>query len=355
MPLKLALLGFGNVNRALARLLLRKADALQAQHGLTLTVVGISSHRHGRAINPDGLDLNAALDAYERSSLDDLHVGSPSPAGGGGAEVGVAESRVFVETVPADVLIEATWMDPRSGQPATDLVRAALQRGLHVVTANKGPLAFAYRELRDLAAGKGVGFFFESTVMDGAPVHCVGREGLPATTVNRIRGILNSTTNSILTRLEQGVSFQAALKEMQEAGLAEADPSNDVEGWDSAVKIVTLANVHMGAELRPADVERTGIAGVTIEQVQAAVREGRRIKLLCEAWREGETVRARVAPLALLLDDPLAHVHRTSSAVTFETDTLPSLTIIEGDSSPATTAFGLLADVVNIARGRYHN
>ncbi|MBN1965084.1 MAG: homoserine dehydrogenase, partial [Anaerolineae bacterium] len=167
-------------------------------------------------------------------------------------------------------------------------------------------------------------------------------------------GVLNSTTNSILTRLEQGVPFAAALKEMQEAGLAEAEPGNDVDGWDSAVKIVTLANVHMGADLRPFDVDRTGIGDMTIEAVQTAVQQGRRIKLLCEAWREADgSVRARVAPTAIPLDDPLAHVLRTSSAVTFETDTLPALTILEGDSSPDTTAFGLLTDAVNLARGRF--
>ena len=343
MELKIALLGFGNVNRALARLLLRKADALQTEHDLVLTVVGISTNSHGRAIDPAGIDLRAALDVYASGAgLDSLHRGDPCP-----------DTLTFVRQVPAQLAVEATWMNPQTGQPATDVVRAALGRGMHVATANKGPLAFAYRELRALAAEEGVGFFFESTVMDGAPVHATGREGLPVTTVERIRGILNSTTNSILTRLEQGASFEVALKEMQAAGLAEADPTNDVDGWDSALKIAVLANVHMGADLRPVDVDRTGIGGITIAEVQGAVEDGKRIKLLCEAWREGETIKARVAPAALPLDNPLAHVYRTSSAVTFETDTLPSLTIIEGDSSPDTTAFGLLADVVNLVRGRY--
>jgi homoserine dehydrogenase len=342
MELKIALLGFGNVNRALARLMLRKVDALKAEHDLTLNVVGISTNSHGRAINQNGLDLNAALAAYENSTLDDLHTGAP-----------VADTIAFVQQVSADLIVESTWMDPQTGQPATDLNRVALQRGMHVVTANKGPLAYAHRELRGLAKEKGLGFFFESTVMDGGPVHAFGREALPVSTVNRITGVLNSTTNSILTRLEQGVPFDEALKEMQALGLAEADPTNDVDGWDSALKIIVLANVHMGADLRPADVDRTGIADVTIAQAQAAKSEGKRIKLLCEAWREGEAVKVRVAPTAISLDNPLAHVMRTSSAVTIESDTLTELTIIEGDSTPDTTAFGILADIVNIARGRH--
>jgi homoserine dehydrogenase len=343
MELKIALLGFGNVNRALARLMLRKSDALRTEHDLTLTVVGISTNSHGHCIDPAGIDLQRALDVVAGGGrLDSLHTGAA-----------LADTLAFVAAVPADLAVESTWMNPQTGQPATDLVRAALQRGMHVVTANKGPLAYAYRELRDLAKQKRLGFFFESTVMDGGPVHAFGREGLPVSTVKRIRGVLNSTTNSILTRLEQGVSFAVALKEMQDAGLAESDPTNDVDGWDSALKTVVLANVHMGAVLRPADVDRTGIAGVTIAQAQTAIRDGRRIKLLCEAWRDGDAVRARVAPVALPLDNALAHVMRTSSAVTFEADTLTELTIIEGDSSPDTTAFGILADVVNIARGRH--
>ncbi|GAB4574416.1 MAG: homoserine dehydrogenase [Anaerolineae bacterium] len=342
MELKIALLGFGNVNRALARLMLRKVEALKAEHDLSLRVVGISTNSHGRCIDPEGIDLAQALEVYASGSLDALHRGAA-----------VADTRAFVAQVPADLVVESTWMDPQTGQPATDLIRAALQRGMHVVTANKGPLAYAHRELRALAREKQLGFFFESTVMDGGPVHAFGREGLPVSTIHRIRGVLNSTTNSILTRLEQGVPFEDALREMQEAGLAEADPTNDIEGWDSALKIVVLANVHMGADLRPADVDRTGIADVTIAQAQAALKDGKRIKLLCEAWREGETVRARVAPTPLPLDNPLAHVMRTSSAVTFEADTLTELTIIEGDSTPDTTAFGVLADIVNIARGRH--
>ncbi|MCZ7544598.1 MAG: hypothetical protein M5R40_14235 [Anaerolineae bacterium] len=167
----------------------------------------------------------------------------------------------FIRACPADLIFEATWLDPHAGQPATDYVRAALRAGRHVVTANKGPVAFAYRELRDQARAHDVGFFFESTVMDGAPVLGVAREGLPGCHVTRIRGVLNSTTNAMLCRMEEGLSYEAALAEMQAAGLAEADPTLDVDGWDSAVKTVVLANVAMGADLRPADVAREGIRG----------------------------------------------------------------------------------------------
>lgn len=343
MHLDIAMLGYGNVARALARLLMRKADVLRDDFDLTFRVTGIATRSRGFAIDPDGLDLAAALALVDAgSSLDELHRVGP-----------VADTLAFLDACPADLIMEATWLNPQTGYPAVDYVRHALEAGRHVVTANKGPVAFAYRELRALAESKGCGFFFESTVMDGAPVLGIGREGLPATTVNRISGILNSTTNYVLTRLEQGETLDEAVKGAQAMGIAEADPSTDLEGWDATVKIVVLANVLMGADLRPQDVDRTGIMGVTAEMAQAARAEGKRVKLLCEAVRDGSVIRARVQPTALPLSSPLAQVDQTSSAVTIETDTLHHLTLIEGDTDPTTTAYGMLVDMINIARGRY--
>jgi homoserine dehydrogenase len=188
--------------------------------------------------------------------------------------------------------------------------------------------------------------------MDGAPVLVLGREALLATTVLRFRGVLNSTTNYILNALENGVSFDEAVNQTQKLGLSEADPTNDLEGWDSTVKTVVLANVLMGADLRPPDVDRTGIADLTAADVQAALNAGERIKLVCEAVRDGESVRASVRPTSLPLSDPLSQINGTGSAVTIETDTLRQLTIIEGDPDPTTTAYGMLVDMINIARGR---
>jgi homoserine dehydrogenase len=343
MHFNLALLGYGNVARALARLLLRKETTLRDEYDLTFRVTGIATRSHGLAIDANGLDLAETLRLVEaRERLDGLHRGAP-----------VSDTLAFLQACPADLVMEATWLNPQTGQPATDYVRAALEAGRHVVTANKGPIAFAYRDLRALAARQNAGLFFESTVMDGAPVLGIAREGLVGSTVERVRGVLNSTTNYILTALEQGVSFEDAVAETQRMGIAEADPTNDLEGWDAAVKIVVLANVMMGADLRPADVDRTGITQITADQARDALTSGQRIKLVCEAVREGEAVRASVRPTWLPLDDPLAQVDKTSSAVTIQTDTLHRLTIIEGDTDPTTTAYGMLVDMINIARGRY--
>lgn len=344
MEHKIALLGFGNVLKAFAELLLRKQEYLKQTLNTEIKVVGIATNSKGMAINPAGIDLAAALQMVKSGqSLNALHVGEA-----------VTDTFEFIQQVPAEIVLEATVLDPRTGQPALDYVRAALNAGKHVVTANKGPVAFGYRELKALAQSKGLGFFFESTVMDGMPLHSIAREGMLGLQTNRIRGILNSTTNSVLTRLEEGTSFDEAVAEMQRAGLAETDPSNDIDGWDASVKITILANVVMGADLRPSDVDRTGIRNVTVQDAQVAVKAGKHIKLVCEAVREGNSdkVKTSVRPIPLPLTDPLANITQTASAVTFETDILPNITLIEGNSSPTTTAYGMLVDALNIGRGR---
>ncbi len=345
MHLDVALLGFGNVGRALARLLMEKAPTLEAEFNLTFTVTGIATRSRGQAIDARGVNLERALSlAGTGSSLAVLPGGAPPPPDG---------ALAFIRSCPAHLIFETTWLDPNSGQPAIDYLRAALDAGRHVVTANKGPVAFAFRELRDLAQARGVGFFFESTVMDGAPVLGVIREGLPGCRVRRIRGVLNSTTNAMLCRMEEGLSYEAALAEMQAAGMAEADPTLDVDGWDSAVKIVVLANVAMGADLRPADVRREGIRGLDPQTVRRAAQADDHFKLLCEAWRENDEVRASVRPVRLPANDPMAQVRGTTSIVSFQTDVLPDLTLIEHNPTPRTTAYGMLADMINLARGRH--
>jgi homoserine dehydrogenase len=345
MELSIGLIGFGNVGRALAQLIDLKNQSLRSHYGLNISIMGIATKRHGIAIDPHGLEITRAIEAIEqRGSLGKLHAGGA-----------VKDTLAFIRDVPAELIVETSVLNPETGQPAIDYLRLALQLKRHVVTANKGPVAFGYHELRNLAARNDRGFFFESTVMDGVPVFSLVREALPLVDIHRIRGILNSTTNSILTRMESGVAFDAALREMQQAGLAEADPSHDVDGWDSAVKIVILANVLMGASLRPIDVERMGIGLVTPAEVQAAARGGQAIKLVCEAVKEDGTVRASVKPLALPLTDPLARVPGTGNIVRLETDMISHLSIGEGEAGPMTTAYGILTDIVNIARGHYRS
>lgn len=329
----LSLLGFGNVGKALVRLLIEKRDMLHDRYGIDWQITGVASRRLGWIAGPDGLDPDALLRGEFPASL---------------ADSGADPVRRWLETARADVLFENSSLNAETGQPAIHHLRTALDMGAHAITANKGPIVHAYRELRDLARQRGKRFLFESTVMDGAPIFSLFRDALPAATIVRFRGILNSTTNYILTRMEAGLDFDAAVREAQAIGIAETDPSADVDGWDATVKVVALATVLMDSPLDPARVERSGIRGLTSQAVRDALADGFRYKLVCTAERDGDgAIRARVGMEKVSLTDPLASVAGTSSLVHFETDVLPGLTLTEHNPGPKTTAYGLLADFVN--------
>lgn len=342
MPtVRLALLGFGSVGQALARLLLRKRDELRQRYDLDFLVTGIATGRHGAAIAPQGLDLEAALRLAEAGErLDALSAVTPP-----------ADGIAFVQQVPADVLFENTPVNYETGEPAVTHLRLALERGMHAITANKGPVVHAYRELTALAQRMGRRFYFESAVMDGAPIFSLFREALPAAQLRAFRGILNSTTNLILTRMEEhGETMDEAVAYAQSIGIAETDPSGDVDGWDAAIKVAALVTVLMGVPLTPQQVEREGIRGITAAMVAEAQAQGKRWKLVCSAHREGEAVVARVRPELVGPESPLFGVRGTSSIVTFQTDVLGDLSIVEEDPGPHTTAYGLLADFLNAVR-----
>jgi len=336
----LALLGFGNVGQAFWRLLQRKKDLLLKDHGISFTITGIATGRHGMAINPQGIDIEQALQLISSGGMLDSLSSHPP----------LADPIEFIRTCDADVLFENTPVNYIDGQPAVSYLRTALQAGMHAITANKGPVVHAYQELTDLAKKHGHKFYFESAVMDGAPIFSLFRESLPATNLQSFYGILNSTTNLILTRMETGESFDSALAYAQSIGLAETDPSGDIDGWDASVKIAALVSVLMGIPFMPGDVERTGIRSLTSDDIFQALKQGKRWKLVCTARREGASVLARVHPELVGADSPLYGVNGTSSIVTFETDVLPQLSIVEGNPGSDTTAYGLLADFINATR-----
>jgi homoserine dehydrogenase len=337
----LALLGFGNVGQSLARLLQRKAPSLSGDYGITFTVTAIGTGRHSLAVDSGGLDLEKALRLAAAGESLSVLTGRPAPA----------DAFELLHLSGADVLFENTPVNYHSGQPALSYLRSALEMGMHAITANKGPVVHGYRQLTELADQVGRKFLFESAVMDGAPVFSLFRQALPAAELRGFRGILNSTTNLILDRLEAGESLAQAIAYAQSIGIAETDPSGDVDGWDAAVKVTTLVTVLMGIPLLPEQVQRQGIREITPRNITAAADEGYRWKLVCSAYREGAGVRAFVAPEMVPPSDPLYNVGGTSSIITFETDVLPQLTLVEGNPGPETTAYGLLADFINAARG----
>jgi homoserine dehydrogenase len=340
----LALLGFGNVGRALARLLLKKRHDLQNDYQITFSVTGIATGRHGMAVDLEGFDLEEALAVFERDvsprrSLDDL---SKIELDG--------DMDGFIAACRGNVLFENTPVNYATGEPAAGYLKSALEAGMHAITANKGPVVHAYRELTDLALSRGLRFYFESTVMDGAPIFSLFRETLPGARLLSFKGILNSTTNLILKRMEEGESFDQAVAYAQSIGIAETDPSGDVDGWDASVKVAALVTVLMGVPLKPDQVDRQGIRGIQPEDIERALQEGKRWKLLCTAQKLDDGIRARVAPELVPNTSPLYSVSGTTSTVQFETDVLGLLSIVETDPGPETTAYGLLADFLNIAR-----
>ncbi len=337
---KLAFLGFGNVGRALAELLVRKKTELKEKYDITFSVTGIATGRRGLLVNPNGVDLHGALELVRSSRSLSLLTSEP-----------VEDSFDFIQKCGADVLFENTSVDHETGQPALDHVKNALELGMHVCTANKGPVVHGYKALQDLADANGVRFLHESTVMDGAPIFSLFREAIPASNLLSFKGILNSTTNLILSRLEKGDSFDEAVKHCQDVGIAETDPSGDVDGWDAAIKVSALVTVLMGIPLKPQEVEREGVRNITPEMVAEALKDGKRYKLICSAERDGDKIiSAKVAPELIPSTSPIYSVEGTSSIVEFKSDVLGDLSIVEKDPGPHTTAYGLLADFINAVK-----
>jgi homoserine dehydrogenase len=339
MHYKLAFLGFGNVGRCLAELLLRKQAELESQYDITFSVTAIGTGSHGRAVDPEGLDLSKVLAALKAGeSLGQFN------------KKRVANSLDLLRKSEADVLFENTPVNHKTGQPAMDHVRKALELGMHVATANKGTVVHGYRELTRLAQSKGRNFYFESTVMDGAPIFSLFRGALPAARLLSFRGVLNSTTNIILTRMEEGDSFDEAVKHCQQIGIAETDPSADVDGWDAAIKVAALVTVLMDIPLKPQDVEREGIRDITPKMVASARAANNRYKLVCSAERDGDGVKARVSPEQVPYTSTMFNMEGSSSIVEFKTDVLGDLSIVEANPGPHTTAYGLLADFINAVK-----
>jgi homoserine dehydrogenase len=337
---RLMLIGFGNVGQALARLLVHKRDTVIRDYDVDFIITGIFTKRHGSAIDPHGLDISRTLEIMaEGGQLKAIStIACP------------VDSVEFIRSCPADVLFENSPVNHHTGQPAIDHLRTGLELGMNVITANKGPVVHGYQLLTKLAAQQGKRFLFESSVMDGAPIFSLFREALPGLELRGFRGILNSCTNMILTRMEGGETFDQAVDYGRKIGITETDPSADVDGWDAAIKVAALTTVLMGIPMLPGDVSRQGIRTITPGMILDAKLQGKRWKLVCSAKKDNGKVAATVAPEMVSPDSPLFSINGTSSYVQFETDSLPGLGIVESDPGPVTTAYGLFADWLQTLR-----
>jgi homoserine dehydrogenase len=328
---------------------------LRDRHAISFRITGIASRRLGWIANPQGLDPE---DCVERALLPaegrEASVEQPLlPPQNRKANVQAANINDWLTAARADVLFEATSLNVETGQPAIDHIRAALTHGAHAITANKGPIVHAYRELRDLAKARGKKFLFESTVMDGVPIFSLFDQ-LPAIRLQGFHGILNSTTNVILSEMEKGLTLDAALKKAQDLGIAETDATHDIDGWDAAAKTAALITVLMNVPIRLEEIQREGIRDLTPEGLRNARRDGWPYKLVCRAKREGTgaqaKIKASVKPEKILSSSPMAKITGTSSYIYFETDIFPGLAITEENPGLYATAYGMLADFVRVVR-----
>ncbi len=332
-----AFIGFGYVGRAFARLLVDHRKWFLKEYGIEWKITGIATRNHGTAIDPEGLPIRKILRTWKRhSNLDNFHNGPACDS-----------TSDFIRQCGADILFEMSVLD-LSGEPAATYIEEALGAGLHVITSNKGPVATHFRQLTGLARLRGVRFLYEGTVMDGAPVFNMLRQTLPATRIRSLRGILNSTTNYILTQMEQGTSFESALDYAKGVGLAEADPNLDLDGWDPAVKLSILIQALMGGHVKPKDIERGGISEETGKVVRAAVRRDRRLRLVARAYRQGGRVIGKIELQELEMFDPLAAIRGLSNILVLNTDTMRELAIIENNPSVDQTAFALFSDLISL-------
>ncbi len=342
---RLSIVGFGVVGQGLAELLATKQQELHHKYDLDVKVVSVANARSGFIYREEGLELATLLElAAAKRPLTEHPAARHWPH----ALQGLQETK-------SDVLAEVTGTNLRDAEPGLSHIRTALARKVHVITANKGPGALAANELLTLAQQNGVQLRMESTVMAGTPVLSSVLEGMAGARVRALRGILNGTTNYILSAMTAGRDYAEVLAEAQAQGYAEADPTADVEGYDAVAKTLILAALVFGHTLKPEQVTRTGITAITREEMQQASKEGKRIKLIASVKAVSDLadtpLEARVEPMALPLSDALARVDGVMNAITFETDTLSAVTIIGPGAGRLQTGQGLLADLIAVTKG----
>ncbi|MBU0488031.1 MAG: homoserine dehydrogenase [Bacteroidetes bacterium] len=337
MKQRIAIVGFGTVGQGIAEILLNKTAYLNEKYGYDYQVVAIADFAYGNAFNPDGLDLPLMLEeakAKRKFSKD----------------VTAMDTLTLIRECNADVMCELTYTDLSTGGPAIDHVKAALDSRKSVVTSNKGPAALKYREFAELAESNGVKFLIEGTVCAGTPVINLSEGPLAGCEISKIRGILNGTTNYMLSEMEKGMSYDDVLKVAQEKGYAEADPTGDVEGYDARGKVTILANIVMGVKMDINEVSCKGITKITPADIEEAKSKNSRWKLIgCVEKRDGKVV-GSVAPEMVSLSHPLAGVMGATNALTFTTDMLGDVTIVGPGAGRMETGFSILTDLLHIFR-----
>ena len=333
-------IGFGVVGTGLAEIMHNKKDYLKNKYGFEYNVLGVCDLIKGSIYDENGLDLEKVLKLNkEKGKIIDY------PA----KEKGL-KSVEMIKKPEVDIVVEVTPTNVKTGEPGLTHYKTALENKKHIVSTNKGPVALKYRELKEIADKNNVYLGFEGTVLSGTPAINLATRDLAGCEIKSIQGILNGTTNYILTKMEEGREYEDVLKEAQELGYAETDPTADVEAYDPLAKIVILANTVMEGNVDLNKVPREGITKITLEDVKRAKKNGKRIKLIGKAWREGGEVKAQIRPEEISLTHPLANVMGVLNAITFETDVTGDVTIIGPGAGAYTAGYAMLTDMLEIHR-----
>ncbi len=332
--------GFGKVGRNFARLMESKRQMLLQRYNLNLELVGVGELQ-GSVASPRGIDILNLVDYFETHGTIGYFPGAGKPEWAGIDLVHESDADVLVETTPTNI---------QTGEPALSHIRLALSREMNVVSANKGPFIRSYRFLRSLANDHGVALKLSTAAAAALPTLDVAQTCLAGTEIRAIEGVLNGTSNFILSRMRtENDSFEEALAEAQRLGIAETDPTLDIEGYDTANKLALIANVSMDADLLPENVDRKGITEMDADQVRQAASEGKIMRLVGRAEiKANGKIHARVAPEALSPDHPLANIDGSEKGITYTTDTMDRVTVMGGKSDPMGAAAALLKDLINI-------
>ncbi len=338
--LNLCLIGFGNAGRAFCEMIMKNEKEINQLTGNQVKVTAIATGSKGCLLNKEGIDLKNALneiDTYEK-----FLSSNPSYTS--------SKAIDLIQDSTADVLIELSTLSIADGQPAIQHIETAFSQNMHVITGNKGPIAWAFKRLSKLAADHQVQFLYETTVMDGTPVFNMVRETLTGCKILSFKGILNSTTNFILEQMEKGETYESAVISAQKQGFAEADPTMDTEGWDAAAKTAAIANVLMNGDLNPESVDRTGITNVTASEIKSAFLSGKKIKLICEGYYEHNEIKGKVSPCKIDSNDIYYNIDATSSILSITTDLMGTLSILEHAPEIQQTAYGIYSDLLTLLK-----
>ena len=338
--INICLVGFGNAAREFCRMLVTKRLEIKAITGYEVKVTAIAGRSKGAIINPKGINLVKALMEAESTGRFDVSA----------EDIVKMETLQVIENCSANVLVELSTLSIYDGEPAITHIETAFEKGMHVITGNKGPIAWKYQKLRDNSKDRGLQFLYETTVMDGTPIFNLVKNTLPGCKVLSFKGILNSTTNFVLEEMESGNSYEEAIIEAKKRGFAEEDPTMDIDGWDAAAKTAALLNVLMDTNINPTEIDRQGIAHITLKDIEIAKEKQGKIKLLCEGYIEDNIVKGKVHPVYISNKDILSNIDSTSSILGITTDLMGEVQIIEKNPEIQQTAYGIYSDLLTLIK-----